>query len=62
MKGGVKVLLLCVQVAYKSAFWKKGCKMFHNVELLSWGSSERPIQMHCFLENPLGSKHIAKTF
>lgn len=36
--------------------------MFHNVELLSWGHPECPIQMHFFLEHPLGSKHIVEMF
>lgn len=33
--------------------------MFHNAELLSWGSCECPVQMR-FLESPLGTTHVAE--
>lgn len=32
------------------------------MELLSWGHSERLIQMHFFLEHPLGSKNTVEMF
>lgn len=61
MKGGIEVWLLCTG-HMQISFLAKEHKTFCGVELLSWGSSECPIQMHFFRGNPLGSKHIAETF